>query len=171
MDSIYLEYIPELKDYQEAYSFYDSKSTIRKLDKLVAVFLMIFGIGLLFIIKRHGVSIMYLVLAIIFIVVGFIDFFRIVDPIKMIVSSRFKKDHKFMQLQKLTFTDDGIEYETNDVKSNIAWNYYRNYYESVNIFMLIYGNKLFEYSIIPKDKFDPETLVNFRKLLDKKIKL
>jgi hypothetical protein len=171
MDSIYLEYIPELKYFQEAYSFYDSKSTRRKLDKVVAVFMMILGIGLLFIIKRHGTNILYLVLAVLFIVIGFIDFFRIVDPVKVVVSARFAKDHKSKQLQKLTFTDKGIEYETNDIKSDIGWNYYHNYYESVSIFMLIYGSKLFEYSVIPKDKFDPETLVTFRKLLDEKIKL
>ena len=53
-----------------------------------------------------------------------------------------------------------------DIKSDIDWNYYKDFIETPNTVLLLYGKK--QYSVIPKKAFDNTELGNFILLLKNK---
>jgi hypothetical protein len=166
METIELEYLPKLKDYFEAYSLYESKTVLRKLDKIVSISLIIFGILILSASIINGFKVMNIIFAIIFIIIGVLDFLGFIAFEKIIILVQFKNNKKLKYLQKIRFSENGLEYETQGVRSTIEWTFYQNYYEGKNVFILIYGKR--QYSVIPKNEFK-NRLDDFRKLLNGKI--
>jgi hypothetical protein len=162
-----IEYIPKVDEYLEAYTLYDSKTTQRKIDKIFALIIFILGIFLILISIIDGFTTSNIIFSILFIIFGIFSFFGIFDLSKIIVKIQFKNNMKLKHLQKVRFTENGIEYETEGIKSNIDWNFYKEYYEGKDIFLLVYGKK--QYSVIPKYVFKDE-LDNFRRILEKNIK-
>ena len=167
MESVNIEYLPKLNDYLEAYSLYESKTPLKKVDKIVAVSLIIIGIIFLSIIIAYDPKIIYIICGMAFIITGILEFFGKIDPGKIIVKYQFKKSDKLKHLQKIKFNDVGLEYETQGINSRIEWSIYKKYYEGENIFILIYGKR--QYSVIPKYPFKKDDLNNFRNLLEEKI--
>jgi hypothetical protein len=145
---------------------YDSKTAHGKLDKIVSIALIIFGIFILLtsLVTEFGIA--NIIFAIIFIIVGILNILGFIDFGKIIIMIQFKNNNKLKYLQKIRFTENGLEYETQGIKSNIEWSFYNNYYEGKNIFILIYGKN--QYSVIPKGGLNNKLDV-FRKLLNDKI--
>ena len=166
METIELEYLPKLNDYFEASSLYESKTALGKLDKIVSIALIIFGIITLSTSLINGFGSTIIFFAIIIIIVGMLDFFGFIDFGRIIIMIQFKNNNKLKYLQKIRFTENGLEYETQGIKSNIEWEWYKNYYEGENIFILIYGKR--QYSVIPKEALNNK-LDDFRKLINCKI--
>ena len=167
MEPIKIEYYPQLKDYFEANSLYNSNTIHGKIDKFASCFFIIMGIVMIIIsiiLNYHFVNFIFAIIAIIF---GVLNLFGFIDFEKIMIVIQFKKNKKLKYVQKIIFTDNGLEYETQDIKSNINWNIYNRYYEGKNIYILIYGKR--QYSVIPKYKFE-DRLDDFRKLINENIK-
>jgi hypothetical protein len=167
MEPIKIEYYPQLKEYFEANSLYNSKTIHGKIDKIASYFFIIVGIimiGISFILNYHFINI---ILGIIIIIIVILNISGFIDFEKIVIMIQFKNNKKLKSIQKLIFTDTGIEYETQDIKSNITWNIYNKYYEGENIFILIYGKR--QYSVIPKNKFE-NRLDDFKKIINENIK-
>jgi TM2 domain-containing membrane protein YozV len=166
MESIEVEYLPKLKDYLEAYLLYDSKTTQRKIEKIISIIFILFGIILLSMALIYEKKIINIIISIVIIIIGIFDLLNFIDFGKIVIAIQFKNNNKLKFIQKIKFTENGLEYETQGIKSNIEWNFYKKYYEGENIFLLIYGNR--QYSVIPKQGFN-DKLNNFRKLLESEL--
>ncbi|MGE0103319.1 MAG: YcxB family protein [Blastocatellales bacterium] len=75
--------------------------------------------------------------------------------------------HRFEHL--VTVTDDGLEYQMGETRSNLNWPFYQRMIESPSAFLLVYGNDSF--SLLPKRAFsDQASIDRFRELTVKGLK-
>ena len=65
----------------------------------------------------------------------------------------FRGDPKFRAEYDLTFTDAGIQFNTPDINSSIAWSLYTRVIENDRFYIMIYGKNIPSLSIIPKRAF------------------
>lgn len=78
----------------------------------------------------------------------------------------FRSDPKFRDKYHLTFTDAGIEFKTQNIKSSIAWSLYTRVIENESFYILVYGKNLPSLSILPKRAFrDSKQESAFRAML------
>jgi hypothetical protein len=167
METIDIEYFPKVDEHLEAYSLYESKTTLKKVDKIVSILLISIGVMLSSLsIIIHSRTTMYTFGGMAFIIVGVLDFLDFMDFGRIITKFRLKNNEKFKHLQKVKFSNEGIEYETEGINSRIEWSFYKKYFEGENIFILIYGKR--QYSVIPKYPFK-DSLNTLKKLLEEKI--
>ena len=88
----------------------------------------------------------------------------------------FRGDPKFRDQYHLTFSDAGIEFQTLNMSSMIAWNFYTGVIENDKFYLMKYGDNIHSVSMIPKRAFaDSRQESTFRQLLrrnlDPKLKL
>ena len=82
----------------------------------------------------------------------------------------FRSDPKFREQYELIFTDAGIEFKTNNIKSTIAWSLYSRVIENESFYILVYGKNLPSLSILPKRAFrNSEQETAFRTMLRRHI--
>ena len=87
---------------------------------------------------------------------GFVDFPR----------RYFRSDPRFRDEQNVTFTDAGIEYKTQEIRSSIAWSFYTGVIENDSFYLMLSGKDLHSVSILPKRAFrDSKQETTFRELL------
>jgi YcxB-like protein len=78
----------------------------------------------------------------------------------------FRGDPKFREDYHLTFSDAGVEFQTQNMSSMIAWSYYTGVIENDKFYLLIYGKNINAVSILPKRVFeDSKQETDFRQLL------
>ena len=167
MNNIDVKYTPSLKDHIEAYTAYEKNFSRRKIDKIVAIVLIAEGLYL-------SVSSIYLkqftsisIFAILFILFGILEIAGFLDIGKLVCMIRFKTNPKFKGLQKIKFSENGLHYETIGIKSDIEWNFYKNFLESENTIILIFGKR--QYSVIPKSIFKKDELNSLIKHIKDKL--
>ncbi|MDP8080285.1 YcxB family protein [Phocoenobacter skyensis] len=163
MKEIEVEYMATLKNHLEAYTTYDKTTVFYKVDKVVAILLMLFGVSLGIYTFYIHLSDEFIIYAFLFILIGLFDFMGFLAIEKLIYIIRFKMTNKFKHIQKVRFSNAGIYYETNGIKSDIEWRFYNNFLESENTLMLIIGKK--QYSVIPKSSFNEEDYIILRDFL------
>jgi|SRR6185503_16173584 len=88
----------------------------------------------------------------------------------------FRGDPKFRDEYHLTFSDAGIEFQTLNMSSMIAWSFYTGVIENDKFYLMKYGNNIHSVSMIPKRAFaDSRQESTFRQMLrrnlDPKLKL
>jgi hypothetical protein len=166
MDKIIIEYLSSLNDHLEAYAYYENHTTQRKIDKIVSIISILSGLFLIILSMSDFLKYYDLIIAFIFIISGLLGFFGIIDSGKIATVIQFKNNLKFKNIQKIKFTDNDLEYESQGIKSKIDWDFYKKYMESENVILLIYGKK--QYSIIPKRSFKKNELDSFKIMLNKK---
>ncbi len=88
---------------------------------------------------------------IILIAIGIFDIIGFLDLGKWIYIIRLKMSVKLKTKHKVTFSESGLYYETSNIKSEIAWDFYTSFLESENTLILIYANR--QFSVIPKSSF------------------
>lgn len=82
----------------------------------------------------------------------------------------FRGDPKFRDEYHLTFTDSGIEFQTQNVNASIAWSLYTGVIENDEFYLTVYGRDLHSVSIIPKRAFVNSQQENtFREMLRRHI--
>ena len=80
----------------------------------------------------------------------------------------FRGEPKFRDEYSLTFSGDGIHFQTAHIDSQLQWNMYRRALIDAHSFVLYYGNRSF--TVIPKRVFKtPEDLATFERLVSQKI--
>lgn len=78
----------------------------------------------------------------------------------------FRGDPKFREEYHLTFSDAGVEFQTQNMSAMVAWSYYTGVIENDKFYLLIYGKNINAVSILPKRVFqDSKQETIFRQLL------
>jgi|GEM_PF-6672547 hypothetical protein len=168
MNSIEIEYSLSKGDYLEGYSFYGKKSVRRKINIACSIILIAASLVLILLSLEWSFDLFNFIIALFFAAAGISELTGIMNIGRIMASVHFNGNEKFRELQKIVFSNDGLDYETRGGRSKIEWSYYNKFLESKNTFILIYGKSL--YSIIPKRAFNAVQLEDFKKLLAEKIK-
>jgi hypothetical protein len=157
MEEIHIEYRAKLENYFEAAKYFARIKKKRNIfDRIMEIVLILIGI--------FQIVMGNFLLGIIFIVAGIIFFLGFLE--KSVTYLHFKIYISKLGIQKLTISQDKINYMRKDIKSEIEWNYYKGFIETPNTVLLLYGKKY--YSVIPKDAFTNEELKRFIGLVSEK---
>ncbi len=77
---------------------------------------------------------------------------------------------KLKEEYDLTFSDEGIQFKTDSINSNLKWNTYVDFMESEECFYLIQSKQV--YSVIPKRVFESVEVENgFREMVLRNLNL
>ena len=150
---------------QSRRSFLFMNKTVKKLDLILIGLLMLFT---LYLFINNGFSTMPIVLSILlFIISAVFAVLYIFQP-----GMFYDKIDKFKQQYSLEFNDDRILFKTDDINSELEWNFYEALWENDNFFYIIHSKEM--YTLIPKRVFDNEMEITefknlFMKYNDKKI--
>lgn len=78
----------------------------------------------------------------------------------------FRGDPKFRDEYHLTFSDAGVEFQTKNMSSMIAWSFYTGMIENDQFYLMRYGNNINAVSILPRRAFtDSQQEITFRRIL------
>ena len=78
----------------------------------------------------------------------------------------FRGDPKFRDEYHLTYSDAGVEFQTKNMSSMIAWSFYTGVIENDQFYLMKYGSNINAVSILPKRAFtDSHQEIIFRRIL------
>jgi hypothetical protein len=127
-----------------------------KADKVVAILLLLYGIYVTIILGVKWWTVIFIILAP-------VEWFNLLSPYKLQARLWFKWNPKFHEAYEISFSEDAIHFKTLTIDSNINWTMYNKMLEDDQIFLMIYGKRM--YSVIPKRVFANDDEINaFRKL-------
>lgn len=138
---------------------------IKKTD-LILVGLL--GLFTLYLFLNNGFSTMFIILCILlFILLAIFSVLYIFQP-----GMFYDKIDKFKQHYYLEFKDNKIFFRTDDISSELEWNFYEALWENDDFFYIIHSKEM--YTLIPKRVFNNEMeMIEFKELFmkynDKKI--
>ncbi|MCD7979175.1 MAG: YcxB family protein [Fusobacterium sp.] len=138
---------------------------IKKTD-LILVGLL--GLFTLYLFLNNGFSTMFIILCILlFILLAIFSVLYIFQP-----GMFYDKIDKFKQQYYLEFKDNKIFFKTDDISSELEWNFYEALWENDDFFYIIHSKEM--YTLIPKRVFNNEMeMIEFKELFmkynDKKI--
>lgn len=138
---------------------------IKKTD-LILVGLL--GLFTLYLFLNNGFSTMFIILCILlFILLAIFSVLYIFQP-----GTFYDKIDKFKQQYYLEFKDNKIFFRTDDISSELEWNFYEALWENDDFFYIIHSKEM--YTLIPKRVFNNEMeMIEFKELFmkynDKKI--
>ncbi|WP_462351103.1 YcxB family protein [Fusobacterium varium] len=138
---------------------------IKKTD-LILVGLL--GLFTLYLFLNNGFSTMFIILYILlFILLAIFSVLYIFQP-----GMFYDKIDKFKQQYYLEFKDNKIFFRTDDISSELEWNFYEALWENDDFFYIIHSKEM--YTLIPKRVFNNEMeMIEFKELFmkynDKKI--
>jgi hypothetical protein len=138
---------------------------IKKID-LILVGLL--GLFTLYLFLNNGFSTMFIILCILlFILLAIFSVLYIFQP-----GMFYDKIDKFKQQYYLEFKDNKIFFRTDDISSELEWNFYEALWENDDFFYIIHSKEM--YTLIPKRVFNNEMeMIEFKELFmkynDKKI--
>jgi hypothetical protein len=159
-EPIAIEFDNTLTGHLAAERLYYSATFWAKGDKVVAVLLVV-GAGVLLAAGGPSWTALLFVAAI-------AEWFNLLSPWRARAWYFFKRNPKFLETYRLTFSDSGIHFKTASIDSNIAWTHYNRVLEDERVMLLIYGPRM--YTVIPKRVFaDSAQLEAFRELVGRKI--
>ncbi len=164
-DTVQLSFRYTEKEYLEAIRFYFWRS--KELLVRLIVSCVLFSIGLLLINAWVGFFIPVWADVILMFIAG-VGFFHgyVID----LPRGYFRGDPKFREDYNLTFSNDGIEFKTQNINSSIAWKLYTRVIENDSFYILVYGKNIHSLSIIPKRAFqDSQQERRFREMLRRNI--
>jgi hypothetical protein len=162
-DPISISFINELKDHIEAQRFIYSKGLMAKLDKIVAVLLLGFGIYCLVFVGWFWWTIIWFPLAA-------AEWFNLLTLSYWRTKIEFQRNPKFREEYHLTFSHENIRFQTLSFDSTLQWTYYERVIESPSLFLLMYGKGL--YALIPKRCFSSNDQIDaFRALVRETVTL
>ncbi|MDP8078888.1 YcxB family protein [Phocoenobacter skyensis] len=166
MKEIEITYLPKIKDYLDAYTTYEQQTLGYKIDKVVAVSLILFGFLLAIYTFYFHLTNEFIMYSVLFVLIGILDFIGIFDLGKFVYLMRLKMTSKFNCQQKIIFSETGIYYEMLNIKSQLEWTFYTDFLENETTLILIYGKR--QYSVIPKSSFKDNDFIVLKDFLLKK---
>jgi YcxB-like protein len=165
LDTVHLSFRYTEEEYLAAIRFYfwHSKELLARL----LVSCLLFSIGLLLIYAWLEFLIPVWANVILMLIAG-VAFFHgyVID----LPRGYFRGDPKFREEYNLTFSEEGIEFRTQNINSRIAWNLYTRVVENDSFYILVYGKNIHSLSIIPKRVFqNSQQERTFREMLRRHI--
>ena len=80
----------------------------------------------------------------------------------------FRRNPKFREAYRLTFTDEGLYFRAGEMESRLGWGFYTGVWETADFYYLVYGKDMF--SLVPKRAFRGRRQeAAFRELLRSKL--
>lgn len=156
-----IKYYNNQKEFTEAMNLYYSKTQKRLFDIVLGLVLSLISIPL-FLFIEPSYSFIFL-----FCVGLFLFLFSLFKG-SIYSKIRFLKDKKFNDEYEINFNDQGIQFKTVSINSEIKWDFYSKVWETQKFFFLFYGKELF--SLLPKRAFqNNENVIEFRELIKRKI--
>ena len=170
-ESVHISFSQTQKEYLAATRIYFLRSTALQTGWIVTFVLVSAGLVLLPLLLGYSPPLWFTVALIG--VVGAGLFHRTVIDIPR---RYFRGDPKFRDEYHLTFSDAGIQFQTVNMSSMIAWNFYTGVIENDEFYLMKYGNNMHSVSVVPKRAFaDSGQETTFRQMLrrnlDPKLKL
>lgn len=158
---ITIEFDHRLEEHQRARRlYYKKKSWLARADKVVAIFLAVFGLILVSLVGLRWWSVIWFVLAP-------LEWFDVLSIEPLMVRYMFKRSAKFHERTTLSFSEEGIHYKTPSIDSTIDWSLFTGLIEDEELFLLLYKAPR-TYTIIPKRAFgSEEAKAEFRELVCK----
>lgn len=144
MEPITLEFDNRLSDQLEADRLDYRTTAYWKIDKVVALILLgtgaytVAGAGL------HWWTLIWLPAAV-------AEWFNLLSLRPLQVRWFFRRNPKFRETYRLTFSEEGIHFQTASIDSQIAWTHYSRVVEGREVILLIYGTRM--YTVIPTRAF------------------
>jgi len=160
-DSVHVSFSHTEKEYLAAVRFYFWRSI--ELSTRLIVTYVLFSAGLLLAVSLTGFPLPLWVDFALVILVGVAWFHGYVVDLPR---RYFRGDPKFRDEYHLTFSDAGIQFQTQNMSSMIAWSFYTGVIENDRFYLLKYGNNIHSISILPKRVFpDSKQEAIFRQIL------
>jgi hypothetical protein len=147
MSEMVIEYDNRLGDHLEAERVFHRSTLWWKADKVVAVLLVVLGI-LSFLTQYREWAPIFFVLAV-------LEWFNLLTLRPLVIRHWYKHNPKFRERYRLTFSDDGIHFQTESIDSHVAWSHYSRILESDSVVLLVWGTRM--YSVIPVRVFSSPT--------------
>ena len=165
MESVQLNFQLTEKEYIAATRFYVLHSSQLLLGLIT--FYVLFSAGLVILTVVLGFALPTWALAALIGLLGISMWHRYVIDLPR---RYFRGDPKFREEYHLTFSDGGIEFQTQSVNAMIAWNMFTRVLENDKFYLTVYGRDLHSVSVIPKRAFvNSKQEANFRELLRRHI--
>src|SRR5207244_299090 len=96
------------------------------------------------------------------------QWFNVLSPFRLRTRFFFRRNPKFLETYKLSFSDQGIRFKTNSIDASIAWTHYSRILEDEKVILLVYGSRM--YTVVPKRAFsDSAQLPAFRNMIGQHI--
>lgn len=141
--------------------YYSKRSWFATADRVVAVVLLLIGIGLVSVVGARWWTLIWFVLAP-------LEFLNLLSIAPLVTRFRFRQNPKFRELNRISFGDEEVHFKTDSIDSRLNWSLYDGMLEDEQLILLTYGGQM--YSVIPKRCFkDPATLEAFRSLAASKV--
>lgn len=161
-ETVTVKFVNNKTEYGSAIRLYYSKTKRTKIDIVLDLGLIVFGIVCWIKYSFSWVWVFLLTAGCLCLVLMYFVYY--ITP-----SIRFNHEPKFRDEYTLTFSDDGLEFMTDHLSSKLDWEYYFKAWESDRLYLLFYGKSLF--TIIPKRAFDDEDQENrFRSIISKNLR-
>ena len=145
--NIRIQYVLMVSEYLEGFDSVNRRQTMFIIDNLVSGIIFILGLFYIFYLKE----VVWTVIGIVFCVLGIITISKPLRPVRLMIRSQFLKSNKARSEQKITFSNDGLDYEIENARSRIDWKYYEYFLEAPRTLVLIHEKR--QYSVIPKRAF------------------
>lgn len=130
--------------------------TIKKRDMIVAILVIIFS-SIWLILSKEILSVVCLLCGVLFLLL-------LCNLYYWVPGRNFSQNSKFREEYNLTFSDEGIQFKTESINSNLKWNTYVDFIESEEFFYLIQAKQVF--TVIPKRVFrNVEVEKGFREMV------
>jgi hypothetical protein len=150
-----------LSEHLAAERLYYSSTIFWKLDKIVSVLLIGFGVYLT---NAAG----FVWWSVVWFPLGVLEWFNLLSLRPLQIWFWFKHNPKFAETYRLGIDESGINFRTDTIDSRLAWDHYNSCLENDRLCLLIYGTRM--YSVIPKRAFSsPAQLDAFRSLVNRKL--
>jgi hypothetical protein len=160
-ESVHISFRHTETEYLAATRFYFLRSTALQTGWIVTFILVSAGLVVLPLILDYSLP-LWFTLALIGVVGAGLFHRTVID----IPRRYFRGDPKFRDEYHLTFSDAGIEFQTLNMSSMIAWNFYTGVIENDKFYLMKYGNNIHSVSMIPKRAFaDSRQESTFRQML------
>lgn len=142
--SVTIRYQNTAEEHAHAAKLYYKTTFTSKMDKAAAILFLLFGI-------YAAITIGVKWWTMIFIVLAPVEWFNLLSPYSLQAKLWFKWNPKYHEEYEITFSEDSIRFKTPTIDSNIDWKMYNSMLEDDQIFLMIYGKRM--YSVIPKRAF------------------
>ena len=150
-----------LADHLAAERSYYKSTVLAKVDKVVAVMLVLVGLFTTWGAGVHWWTLIFFPLAI-------LEWFNLLSVRPLVIRRWFKHNPKFSETYHLALGPSGIHFRTKSIDSRLTWDHYTKVLEDDRLWLLVYGSRM--YSVIPKRalKSDDE-VARFRSLVAQNI--
>ncbi len=160
-EPIILRFKYNRQEYIKAARFHFTRTMTLKLDLAVAAITALVAV---YWIKTHGLSwlsMAALCATVLLLLVVICALFIV--PIQL-----YRGSEKLKQQYELVFSEEGIQFKTEDIDSHLKWELYKRWIENQEFFIMYHGKN--EFSVIPKRVFRDEAELNgFRELIRRKV--